>query len=56
MRLQIRGLIGDQGVGRGVGLVEAVTAEEFDQPEDFRRGPSRGRVRGPLDECSAAAR
>ena len=35
IRLQIRGLIGDDGVGGGVGFVEAVTGEFFQQIENL---------------------
>ena len=35
MGLQVSGLIGDQGIGRAVRLVEAVAAEMLDQVEDL---------------------
>jgi hypothetical protein len=35
MRLQIGGLVGDDGIGGGVGLVEAVIGELGEQVEDM---------------------
>ncbi len=38
VRLQVGGLVADEGIGGGMGFVEAVAAEEGDQVEDFPRG------------------
>ena len=57
MRLQVRGLVADLGVGGGVRLVEAVAPELHDQVEDLlgllARQPALLRA---LDELGLAAR
>ena len=55
IRLQIRGLIGDDGVGGGVRLVEAVAGEFFQQIENLvrLRGGNVVLLRAALDELLA---
>ncbi len=57
VRLEIGRLVGDQSVGGGMRLVEAIAAEELDQLEDLRRpGWIQPALDGPLDELLLARR